>query len=74
MVIEHFKPGCFDAVYARVNQHGRMLPKGLYYLNSWVNKDKNICYQLMESQNPELFNEWIQHWQDLVDFEVVPID
>jgi len=50
------------------------LPTGLYYLNSWVNKDKNICYQLMESQNPELFNEWIQHWQDLVDFEVVPID
>jgi hypothetical protein len=74
MVVEHFRPGCFDAVYQRFNEKGRMLPAGLYYLNSWVNKEKNICYQLMETNDRELFNIWISRWDDLTEFEIVPID
>ena len=74
MVIEHFKPGCFHAVYERFNEHGRMLPDGLNYLDSWVNKDKNICYQLMETNDVELFALWTKQWDDLTDFEIVPID
>lgn len=74
MVVEKYKEGCFDKIYERYNTHGRMLPEGLQYLNSWVNKENNICFQLMESREPELFSAWFQNWQDLVDFDLYPID
>ena len=74
MVIERFKPGCWDKVYDRLQNRGRGLPAGLAYLNSWTNREQNICYQLMETSRPELFDEWIPYWSDLVEFEVVPLD
>ncbi|MFI5149187.1 MAG: DUF3303 domain-containing protein [Bacteroidia bacterium] len=74
MITERYKPGCYDKIYERYNTHGRFLPEGLTYLNSWVNKEQNICYQLMESKSEALFQEWIKHWNDLVDFEIVGID
>ena len=74
MVIEKFKPGCFEAIYSRFNEKGRMLPEGLYYLHSWVNKDNNICFQLMETNDESLFTKWIDKWKDLIDFEIFPID
>jgi len=51
-----------------------MFPDGLHYLNSWVNKELNVCYQLMESNDIELFFEWFKKWDDFVDFELVPLD
>jgi len=74
MVVERFKPGCFDAVYERFNKKGRMLPPGLYYLNSWVNRERSLCYQLMEATDDRLFTEWTSHWRDLADFNITPID
>ena len=74
MVIEKFKPGCLDDNYKRYNTKGRMFPEGLHYLNSWVNKEQNICYQLMESNNIELFYQWYKKWHDYVEFELVPLD
>ena len=74
MVVERFRPGCFSAVYERYNARGRMLPEGLYYLNSWVNREKNICYQLMETGDITLFDKWTKHWEDLTEFDIVPID
>ncbi len=74
MVVEHFRPGCFGELYKRFNEKGKMLPEGLNYLNSWVNKDNKICYQLMKSSNVELFSQWTKNWDDLTEFEIVPID
>lgn len=74
MVIERFKPKCFEKIYERFNTNGRMLPEGLYYLHSWVNKGQNICFQLMETNDEALFQIWIDKWKDLTDFEVIPID
>jgi hypothetical protein len=74
MVVEKFKEGCIESNYERYNAKGRMFPEGLHYLNSWVNKELNVCYQLMESNDPELFYEWFKKWDDFVDFELVPID
>lgn len=74
MVVERFKPNCFEKVYDRFNANGRMLPEGLYYLHSWVNEERNICFQLMETNDQTLFNVWIEKWQDLTDFEIFPID
>ena len=53
---------------------GRLFPEGLHFKNSWVNKEKNICFQLMEANDPELFDAWFEKWNDLVDFELCPID
>ena len=73
MVIETFLPGCKDKVYERFHQKGRMLPEGLIYIDSWLEKDGDRCFQLMETQDPSLFQQWIKHWDDLVTFEFAEI-
>lgn len=74
MVIEHYKDGCFEKIYERYNSQGRLLPEGLHFLNSWVNKNKNICFQLMESNEQELFYKWFKKWEDLIEFELYIVD
>jgi len=74
MVIEHFREGCFDAVYERYETKGRMLPQGLVYLNSWVSRNRSVCYQLMKTSDPSLFEDWIASWNDLVEFEIVELE
>jgi hypothetical protein len=74
MVVEKYNEGCFEKIYERYNSQGRLFPEGLSYLNSWVNREKNICFQLMESNDPELFYRWFKNWEDLVDFELYPLD
>jgi hypothetical protein len=73
MVIETFRPGCKGKVYERFHKNGRMLPDGLVYLNSWLEKDGDRCFQLMETNNPSLFQQWIQRWNDLIRFEIIEI-
>jgi hypothetical protein len=73
MVIETFKHGP-GPVYARAAERGRMLPPGLVYIESWVDERRlDRCFQLMETEDPSLFDAWIASWCDLVDFEVVPV-
>ena len=73
MVIEHFKNRDATAVYDRVRQRGRMIPEGLKYIDSWVEPNFDRCFQLMECDNPQLFNEWVANWRDLVDFEIIEV-
>jgi Protein of unknown function (DUF3303) len=73
MVIEHFKNRDAKAIYRRVREKGRMLPEGLHYVNSWVESNFSRCFQLMECDDPRLFQQWSAHWQDLVEFEIVPV-
>ena len=72
MVIEKFKNRSARQVYRRARQKGRMLPEGLHYINSWVATDFNRCFQLMETEDPALFSKWTAHWEDLVEFEIIP--
>lgn len=73
MVIERFKsPGAVD-VYRRARERGRMLPDGLKYVTSWVDLDFSTCFQLMETNDEQLFKEWTGHWNDLVDFQIVQV-
>jgi len=74
MVIETFKPGQTDNVYERFREKGRMLPKGLVYIDSWLSRDRTKCFQLMATERHELFAIWISRWEDLVDFEIVPVE
>jgi len=72
MVIERFKSGP-DAVYQRFKASGRLAPAGLTYVASWVDQSLERCFQVMETQDPDLLRQWISAWSDLVDFEVVPV-
>jgi hypothetical protein len=71
MVIEHIKDS--KAVYHRLREKGRILPEGLRYVGSWVDADLSRCFQLMDCADASKFQEWIIQWQDLIDFEIVPV-
>ncbi|KAF2472969.1 uncharacterized protein BDR25DRAFT_302533 [Lindgomyces ingoldianus] len=73
MVIERFHSGNPKPVYARFRSQGRLAPEGLKYVSSWVSDDLTRCYQLMETETRELLDKWISNWNDIVDFEVVPV-
>jgi hypothetical protein len=74
MVIETFAPGCKAQVYERFHQKGRMLPDGLRYFDSWLEKDGDLCFQLMETDTPQLFDLWTKNWEDLVSFEIIALE
>ena len=73
MVIERFKNRDAVAVYRRAQTQGRMAPEGLTYVGSWVEANFDRCFQLMECDDPGLFQQWVVAWRDLVDFEIVPV-
>ncbi len=73
MVVEHFKRGDAVPVYRRFREHGRLAPEGLAYVSSWVDAKLERCYQLMETDDPQLLDDWISHLSDIVDFEVHPV-
>ena len=73
MVVEHFKDRNPAPVYKRFAEQGRLMPEGLSYLNSWIEVGMDRCFQVMETDDPILLQEWIKNWGDLVDFEVVPV-
>jgi hypothetical protein len=73
MVIERYTQGP-EPIYRRAAEKGRMLPDGLHYVDSWIVDDAfDRCFQLMETDDPSLFNEWLANWRDLADFEVFPV-
>lgn len=73
IVIEHFKDRNGEAVFQRFQDKGRMVPEGLKYIDSWVEPNYDRCFQLMETDDRSLFDDWISNWNDLVDFEIVPV-
>lgn len=73
MVIEHFAPEKMNAMADRFRQHGRLLPDGVVYKMSWIDEPGTRCYQVMEAEDRARLDQWIARWNDLVDFEVVPV-
>jgi len=73
MVVEHFKDKDPLPVYRRFRDKGRMAPEGLVYVASWVDHQLELCYQLMETYDRALLEEWMAKWRDIVDFEVHPV-
>ena len=73
MVIEYFAAGAKEEVYARFREKGRMLPDGLVYIDSWLEKTGDRCFQLMETDDPVLFERWMDNWKDLVRFEIIEL-
>ena len=73
MVIEKFKNQDGKAVYRKLRDGGRALPDGLKFVSSYVTADLGRCFQLMEVDDITLFQKWIADWQEVVEFEVVPV-
>ena len=73
MIIERFRNGDAVPVYRRFREKGRLAPEGVNYVNSWVTPDLKICYQVMETEDRALLDEWLANWADIVDFEVHPV-
>jgi hypothetical protein len=73
MVVERFSHGP-QPVYERLAERGRMMPEGLVYVDSWIDEgDRSRCFQLMETDDPGLFDEWTSNWSDLMEYEIVPV-
>jgi hypothetical protein len=73
MIVEHFRDGDALPVYRRFRDQGRLAPEGLVYVSSWVDETLRRCYQLMETDERTLIDQWIVQWSDLVEFEVYPV-
>ena len=73
MVIEHFEAGDPVPVYRRFAERGRLAPEGLDYIGSWVTSDLTRCYQVMETADRSLLDEWMAQWADLVRFDVIEV-
>lgn len=73
MVIERYKDRDARAVYRRFREQGRMAPEGLTYVGSWIEANFDRCFQLMECADPRLLQQWVVRWQDLIEFEFIPV-
>jgi hypothetical protein len=73
LIIERFKNGDPVPVYRRFRERGRMAPEGLTYIGSWITADLSTCYQVMESPDRTLLDKWMAAWDDVTDFEVIPV-
>ena len=73
MIIENFRDGDALPVYRRFRDKGRLAPDGLRYVSSWVTSDLRRCYQVMECDDVRLLDDWMAQWQDIVDFERIPV-
>ncbi len=73
MIIEHFRDGDALSVYRRFRDEGRGAPDGLTYVDSWVDAGLERCFQLMETDDVGLLQQWVAFWSDLVEFEIVPV-
>ena len=73
MVIERFKNRDAKAVYRRFRDQGRGMPEGLRYVSSWIEANFDRCFQLMECDDARLLQQWVAGWNDLIEFEIVPV-
>lgn len=74
MVHERFKDGDEKRVGERFRKRGRMMPAEVVYHASWLDPATMRCFQLMEAPSRESLDPWLEHWRDLMDFEVVAVE
>jgi hypothetical protein len=73
MVIERFKGRDARPIYRRLLESGRQMPEGLEYIDSWIEPNFDRCFQLMQTADLSLLQRWILAWNDLMEFEIVPV-
>lgn len=73
MIVERFKNRDAAPVYRRYREQGRLANENTEYVASWVDEDLATCFQVMKAKSRQDIDDWISHWDDLVDFEVIPV-
>jgi hypothetical protein len=74
MVIETFQDQTMIPVYRHLASHGRGIPEGLRYIDSWIEPNFQRCFQLMECSDLKLLQQWVLHWHGTgVSFEIIPV-
>jgi hypothetical protein len=74
MIIERFRDNDMVPVYRHLREHGRVLPEGLEYIDSWIEPNFARCFQLMRCDDARLLQEWALQWRGLgMTFEIVPV-
>jgi hypothetical protein len=73
MVIETYRGGDALPVYRRLRDQGRGMPEGVRYVSSWVTADLRRCFQVVECDDLARLAQWTAHWEDLVEFEILPV-
>ena len=74
MVIERFCVRDPIPVYRRVRVAGIKFPDGLKYIGSWIETNFDRCFQLMETDDARLLQQWILDCQGFgMTFEIVPV-
>jgi hypothetical protein len=73
MIVERFKNADPLPIYRHLRDAGRGLPDGLRYVDSWVETSFGRCFQVMETDDASLLQQWILHWGDLTEFEIIPV-
>ena len=72
MVIERFRSGA-RPVYERFGTEGRQMPDGLEFVASWVTADLCRVFQVMECADVTLLQQWVAAWEDIAEFEILPV-
>ena len=73
MVIERFPHHDPRPVYRHLRDHGRGMPDGLRFVDSWAEPGFGRCFQVMECDDVTPLQAWVANWEDLTEFEVVPV-
>lgn len=73
MVIGRFRHGDATEIGERFARSGRLLPEGLVYHASWVDAGGARCFQVKETADSRLLQTWASRWDDLIEFEIVPV-
>jgi hypothetical protein len=73
LVIEHFKNNDPKPVRDRFVHAGRMMPEGVLYHGSWIDSATARCFQVMEAESASLLQVWTANWEDIVEFEIIPV-
>ncbi len=50
-----------------------MMTDDLVYHSSWIDAENARCFQVMEAASAEMLNAWTSCWDDLIDFEIIPV-
>lgn len=74
MLIETFWPAARDKITDRLEEKGRMLPRGLRHVRSWIETGGNRCFHLMETPDKKLLEKWTAVWRDLMEFKIIPVE
>ena len=73
MIVEQFRNAEPLPIYRRFRDRGRVAPEGLRYIASWVDEALERCFQIMETDDRRLLDQWIENWSDIADFQVYPV-